>query len=48
MHAGDNRAGAMDFNDLTLFVRIARLASISAAARDLGITPAAAWTSTQV
>lgn len=32
----------MDFNDLTLFVRIARLASISAAARDLGITPAAA------
>jgi DNA-binding transcriptional LysR family regulator len=32
----------MDFSDLTLFVRIARLASISAAARDLGITPAAA------
>lgn len=32
----------MDFNDLTLFVRVARLGSISAAARDLGITPAAA------
>ena len=32
----------MDFDDLTLFVRIARLASISAAARDLGITPATA------
>jgi DNA-binding transcriptional LysR family regulator len=42
MHAGDPKAGVMDFNDLTLFVRIARLASISAAARDLGITPAAA------
>ena len=32
----------MDTDDLTLFVRIAQLASISAAARDLGITPAAA------
>lgn len=32
----------MDFNALTLFVRVARLGSISAAARDLGITPAAA------
>lgn len=32
----------MDTGDLTLFVRIAQLASISAAARDLGITPAAA------
>ncbi len=32
----------MDFDDLTLFMRIARLASISAAARDLGITPAGA------
>jgi DNA-binding transcriptional LysR family regulator len=32
----------MDIGDLTLFVRIARLASISAAARDLGFTPAAA------
>ncbi|TYT24929.1 LysR family transcriptional regulator [Luteimonas viscosa] len=32
----------MDFNDLTLFVRVARLGSISAAARDLDITPAAA------
>lgn len=32
----------MDFSDLTLFVRISRLASISAAARDLRITPAAA------
>jgi DNA-binding transcriptional LysR family regulator len=32
----------MDFSELTLFVRIARLASISAAARDLGITPAGA------
>lgn len=32
----------MDFSDLTLFVRVARLGSISAAARDLGITPAAA------
>lgn len=32
----------MDFSDLTLFVRVARLASISAAARDMGITPAAA------
>lgn len=32
----------MDFSDLTLFVRIARMASISAAARDLGMTPAAA------
>lgn len=32
----------MDFSDLTLFVRIARLGTISAAARDLDITPAAA------
>ncbi|MET0285665.1 MAG: LysR family transcriptional regulator [Polyangiales bacterium] len=32
----------MDFRDLTLFVRIAQLSSISAAARDLGVTPAAA------
>ena len=32
----------MDTGDLTLFVRIAQLASISAAARDLGMTPAAA------
>ncbi len=32
----------MDFNALTLFVRVAHLGSISAAARDLGITPAAA------
>lgn len=32
----------MDLNDLTLFVRIARLDSISAAARDLNITPATA------
>ncbi|MEX2520727.1 MAG: LysR family transcriptional regulator, partial [Paracoccaceae bacterium] len=32
----------MDIGDLTLFVRIARLASISAAARDLGMTPAGA------
>lgn len=32
----------MDFKDLGLFVRIARLGSISAAARDLGITPAGA------
>lgn len=32
----------MDIDDLNLFVRIARLASISAAARDIGITPAAA------
>lgn len=32
----------MDLADLTLFVRIARAASISAAARDLGVTPAAA------
>lgn len=32
----------MDIGDLTLFVRIAQLASISAAARDLGITPAGA------
>jgi len=38
----DHEATAMDFSDLNLFVRIARLASISAAARDLGITPAAA------
>lgn len=32
----------MDVDDLSLFVRIARLRSISAAARDLGLTPAAA------
>lgn len=32
----------MDFSDLSLFVRIARLGTISAAARDLDITPAAA------
>jgi DNA-binding transcriptional LysR family regulator len=32
----------MEFDDLKLFVRIARLDSISAAARDLNITPAAA------
>ncbi|MBB4858733.1 DNA-binding transcriptional LysR family regulator [Novosphingobium chloroacetimidivorans] len=32
----------MDISDLTLFVRIAQLSSISAAARDLGITPAGA------
>ena len=32
----------MDIDDLSLVVRIARLGSISAAARDLGITPAAA------
>jgi DNA-binding transcriptional LysR family regulator len=32
----------MDFRDLTLFVRIAQLSSLSAAARDLGVTPAAA------
>lgn len=32
----------MDFDDLNLFVRIARLGSISAAARDLGMTPAGA------
>jgi DNA-binding transcriptional LysR family regulator len=32
----------MDLNDLNLFVRIARLDSISAAARDLNITPATA------
>ncbi|KAF1005609.1 MAG: HTH-type transcriptional regulator DmlR [Luteibacter sp.] len=32
----------MDFDDLSLFVRIARLGSISAAARDLDITPATA------
>ena len=32
----------MDFDDLNLFVRIARLDSISAAARDLQITPATA------
>lgn len=42
MRPVDTKATAMDFSDLTLFVRIARLASISAAARDLGITPAAA------
>jgi len=32
----------MDVDDLNLFVRIAQLNSISAAARDLGLTPAAA------
>lgn len=32
----------MDVDDLTLFVRIAQLRSISAAARDLGLTPAGA------
>lgn len=32
----------MDVDDLNLFVRIARLRSISAAARDLGLTPAGA------
>ncbi len=32
----------MDVNDLNLFVRIAQLRSISAAARDLGFTPAVA------
>lgn len=32
----------MDIDDLTLFVRIARLRSISAAARDLSLTPAGA------
>ncbi|MEG3191589.1 helix-turn-helix domain-containing protein [Lysobacter sp. D1-1-M9] len=32
----------MNFSGLTLFVRVARLGSISAAARDLGVTPAAA------
>ncbi len=32
----------MDVEDLNLFVRIARLGSISAAARDLGLTPAGA------
>jgi DNA-binding transcriptional LysR family regulator len=32
----------MDVDDLQLFVRIARLRSISAAARDLGLTPAGA------
>jgi DNA-binding transcriptional LysR family regulator len=32
----------VDLDDLTLFVRIARLKSISAAARDLGLTPAGA------
>lgn len=32
----------MDVSDLNLFVRIARLGSISAAARDLGLTPAGA------
>jgi DNA-binding transcriptional LysR family regulator len=33
---------AVDLDDLKLFVRIARLGSISAAARDLGLTPAGA------
>jgi DNA-binding transcriptional LysR family regulator len=32
----------VDFDDLTLFLRITRLESISAAARDLGVTPAGA------
>jgi DNA-binding transcriptional LysR family regulator len=32
----------MNFDDLTLFVRIAQLGSISSAARDLGMSPAAA------
>jgi molybdate transport repressor ModE-like protein len=32
----------VDTDDLKLFVRIAQLGSISAAARDLGITPAGA------
>ncbi|GAB3116203.1 LysR family transcriptional regulator [Novispirillum itersonii] len=32
----------MDLDDLTLFIRIARLGGISAAARDLGLTPAGA------
>lgn len=32
----------MDFDDLNLFTRIAQLGSISAAARDLGMTPAGA------
>ncbi len=32
----------MDIDDLRLFVRIARLGSISAAARDVGVTPAGA------
>lgn len=32
----------MDIDDLSLFVRIARLHSISAAARDIGVTPASA------
>lgn len=32
----------VDLNSLTVFVRVAHLGSISAAARDLGITPAAA------
>lgn len=32
----------MDIDDLNLLVRIARQSSISAAARNLGITPAAA------
>ncbi|MBL6081775.1 LysR family transcriptional regulator [Belnapia sp. T18] len=32
----------MDISDLTLFVRIARLGSISAAARDLNVTPTGA------
>lgn len=36
------RLAKMDLDDLNLFVRIARLDSISAAARDLNITPATA------
>jgi DNA-binding transcriptional LysR family regulator len=32
----------MNVDDLSLFVRIARLRSISSAARDLGVTPAGA------
>ena len=32
----------MDVNDLNLLVRIAQLASISSAPRDLGLTPAGA------
>ena len=35
-------SGAMDVEDLNLFVRIARLRSISSAARDLNLTPAGA------
>lgn len=42
MPTAGNETRVMDLNDLTLFTRIARLDSISAAARDLGITPATA------